>query len=254
MDDPQAPRYTVRGWVRAMVSGVEGGGSEPHLFEVVEGPAQMVKAQNNPQGLRVLANELVGSLCLDWLDVVHPPGAIVDLPPEILNLSPGAVFNNGTPLASGESFGSEHWQSDPQGAVDVALIENRRDVAGAMALDTWIQPHDARQYRVRASADVPGRYEFIPLDQGHCFGNPEWTAASFADAPAPVLAAPVCPVDAADVQNFAQRLRSFQQRDAERMVDQVPAAWLAAADRSELVSYLTSRAPHAADALEAAYS
>jgi hypothetical protein len=228
---------------------VESGGSQPHVFDCPEGP-YLVKASNNPQGKRVLPNELLGGLCLDWLGVHHPPPATVDLPSEVLAASPGAVFTDGTPLAAEDSFGSELWQSDPQGAVDVALIINVDDVAGTLAFDTWIQPFDGRQYRVRASAQSPGRYDFIPVDQGCSFGNPNWTAAGLAGAPAPTVPAPPLPLTRSDVQPFIERLRDFTHGDAERMVEQPPEDWLDDAERTAVADYMTIRAPQAATALE----
>jgi hypothetical protein len=230
----------------------ESGGSQPHVFDTTEGP-YLVKARNNPQGKRVLANELIGGLCLDWLGVAHPGPAVVDLPADVLSASPGAVFNDGTALEAGESFGSELWQSDPQGSVDVSLIENLQDVAGTLALDTWIQPFDGRQYRVRPSPETPSRYEFIPVDQGYSLGNPNWTASSLAGAGSPTVPSPPVSVGREDVAPFIDRLRSFGSEDAEGIVQQVPSDWLTGEERTALVDYLTERASQTASALEAQF-
>lgn len=251
MDDPKALNTKATGWIRGMTDG-ESGGSQPHVFSTDDGDF-LVKASNNPQGQRVLANELVAGLSMDWLGVEHPRSAVVDVPQDVLDGSPDAHFNDGTQLAAGESFGSELRQSDPGGTVDVSLIENTGDVAGTVALDTWIQPHDGRQYRVRASPETPGRYEFIPVDQGFSFGNPGWDDASLSNAPAPTVPAAPVPVAGDDVQPFIERLRSFTKEDAEKIVSQVPSTWLGDDERESLVDYLARRAPEAADALEAAY-
>src|SRR5216684_3387259 len=101
-----------------MTPGAEGGGSQPHLFETTAGQF-MVKVANNPQGARVLVNELIAGLCLDWLGVHHPRPEVVDVPEDVIDDSPGARFNDGTVLAAGLAFGSEYWQSDAQGTIPV---------------------------------------------------------------------------------------------------------------------------------------
>ena len=173
---PTAHVLKAIGWLRKL-NAKEAGGSQPHLFETERG-SDMVKARNNPQRARVLANELVGGLCLHWLGVRSPDPAVVELSVDLLAISPQARFHNGTPLEAGLSFGSEYWQSDPQGTIETRLICNKADVAGTLAYDTWVRQFDSRQYRVRASTTDPGFYEFFPVDQGYSFGDPEWTSAS----------------------------------------------------------------------------
>ena len=82
-----------------------------------------------------------------------------------IDASPGAKFNDGTPLASGKAFGSPVWQSDPQAAVGADLLVNSGDIAGTEAADGWLRNHNGRQYRVRRSVSDPGKYEFVPVDQ-----------------------------------------------------------------------------------------
>src|SRR5207245_1338837 len=178
-DFPTASRLTAIGWIRAM-AGNEGGGSQPHLFET-DGGFYIVKTRNNPQGERVLANELVGGLCLDWMGIKHPASAVVDIPADVITDSPSARFSDGNQLQNGLAFGSEYWQSDPGGTVDISLIVNRADAGATLVVDTWLPQHDSRQYRLRASSTIPGRYEYIPVEQGHCFGQPGWTASELAE-------------------------------------------------------------------------
>ena len=153
-----------------MDPGREGGGSEPHQFRGDDERPYMVKASNHPQDGRVLTNEVVGGLALDWLGVAHPPCAIVDLPAALLAALPGARYSNGHPLAPGLAFGSEFWPSEPQGTLPVETLVNTADISGICVFDTWIQNHDGRQFRDPVSATHHGAYEFIPLDQGHSFG------------------------------------------------------------------------------------
>ncbi len=236
-----------------MEPGKEAGGSEPHLFATTDG-SYMVKACNNPQlpgAPRLLVNELIGGLCLDWLDVRHPECAVIDVPAEVVQDSPGAKFSNGNPVGSGKGFGSEHWQSDPAGTVGVDLLA-KAEIAGTVAFDTWIRQGDSRQYRVRKSTENPGKYDFIPVDHGHSIG-PAWTAEALNGDHAVAIAAPVAPIEAADIEVFIHRLRQFKEDDAKHIVSQIPIDWLAEADGKALIDYLVARAGAAATALAGQY-
>lgn len=251
-DLPRPQKIVATGWIRSMEKG-ETGGSQPHLFQTEAGQ-YMVKVKNNPQGARVLANELVGGLCLDWLGVKHPQSAVVDIPQDVIDDNPGARFKGGLPLVSGEAFGSEYWQSDPKEAVDPKLICNREDVARTLAYDTWVRQHDGRQYRVRSSKSNVGKYEFIPVDQGHSLGNPNWSESGLEEKIESVAAPePVISLNFDDFKEVIERLRSFSMSDAEHIVAQVPESWLRATERQALVRYLFERAKKAAEILEGKY-
>jgi len=228
----------------------EDGGSEPHVFDTADGH-YMVKVRNNPQGLRVLTNELVGGLCLDWLRVNHPESAVIMIDQALIDLSPEAKFRNGQKLEHGEAFGSKYWQSDPSGTVSVNLIENKADAAGTLALDTWLPPSDSRQYRLRASKEAPGRYDYFPVDQGHQFGNPNWTANDLASKQNAIATpAAVVPMTADDLALSIVRLRAFSDEIAAHMVGEIPGGWLENDLRRALQKYLVARAGPVADAIE----
>jgi hypothetical protein len=244
----------ARGHVRALDNATESGGSQPHVFEADDGDVYMVKASNNPQGPRVLANELLGGLCLDWLGVAHPSPAVIELPQEVIDASPGAKFNDGTPLASGKAFGSPVWQSDPQAAVGADLLLNSEDIAGTEAADGWLRNHNGRQYRVRRSDSDPGRYEFIPVDQGHLIGNPEWSADSVRSGQgAPIQLSSPKPLSEKDVEPTISRLRQFDRDAASHIVEQIPAEWATSEEKEALVDYLVARAAATVAALESKY-
>jgi len=231
----------------------EAGGSEPHVFDTAEGH-YTVKVRNNPQGLRVLPNELVGGLCLDWLGVSHPESAVIMVDQALIDLSSEAKFRNGQKLEHGEAFGSRYWQSDPGGTVPVNLIENKADVAATFTFDTWLPPYDSRQYRLRASKEAPGRYDYFPVDQGHQFGSPNWTAQDLANKQNPgAIPASLVPISAEDVAPFIERLREFSDQVAAHIVGEIPVDWLDNTLRQALQKYLVVRAKPAADALEARF-
>jgi hypothetical protein len=253
VDLPTPRSVTAAEWVRAMEPGREAGSSEPHQFRCDDDCLYMVKATNHPQDGRVITNEVVGGLALDWLGVVHPPVAIVDLPAALLAISPRARYNNGQPLAAGMAFGSEFWPSEPQGTVPVEALVNTAELAGICVFDTWIQNHDSRQFRVRASSTHHGSFEFIPLDQGHSFG-PNWDANTLTQGSGGTpVATELRALSPTDVAPFIDRLKQFTQQVAEHLVAQVPDSWISQPQRQALVTYLTARAPLAAEALNARY-
>lgn len=251
-DVPRLGRVTALGWIRAMTPGSEGGGSQPHLFATTAG-SFMVKVSNNPQGARVLVNDLVGGLCLDWLGVHHPRPAVVDVSQDVIDDSPGAKFADGTVLAPGLAFGSEYWQSDAQGTIPVDQIVNEDDIAGTMTLDTWIHSYDGRQYRTRPEPEQPGKYEAVPIDQGHCFGNPGWTPDTLAAARAVTVSTPIKPVSTPIVTVFVKRLRAFDRQASATLLAHVPSEWITDEEREALLVYLAERAALAAGALSAQY-
>lgn len=252
MDRPEPTRSTATGWHSPLGAG-ESGGSQPHRFHTDLG-VYLVKTANNPQGPRVLVNELVAGLCLDWLGVSHPRPGIVELPKEVLLDSPGACFADGTRLQDGYAFGSEYWQSDPRSVVPESELANRADVAGTIVLDTWLRPFDGRQSRVRESSSQPGKYDYIPVDHGHSMGNPNWTASGLAaDRTVEVPAAPIT-LKSDDLAPFVERLRSFSVAEAGHIVNEVPEEWITEEERKALSDYLVDRAALAAAALAGVYN
>jgi hypothetical protein len=217
----------------------------------------MVKALNNPQGARVLVNELVGALCLDYLGVKHPRAAVVEVPQEVIDINPEAKFRSGTPLCAGLAFGSELWQSDPGGTVASELLSNRQDMAGTKAVDTWIGQNDsptARQYRIRSSAVEPGKYDYFPVDQGYNIGSPGWDAATL-DGKHDQIVVQNMPLSLSleEFKSALDRLREFDEAGAEHIVSQIPEEWLSGGnERKSLVRYLAARAAKAAAELEKA--
>ena len=49
------------------------GGAQCHLMEAADGNWYVVKPVNNPQGTRVLVNELLSSVFLHYLQIDSPP-------------------------------------------------------------------------------------------------------------------------------------------------------------------------------------
>src|ERR1044071_7800014 len=72
------------------------GGAQSHLLEADDGNWYVVKFRNNPQHRRVLVNELVASVLLDYLRIPAPEPALVDVSAAFLKLHPEIGFLSGS--------------------------------------------------------------------------------------------------------------------------------------------------------------
>jgi hypothetical protein len=177
------------------------GGAQAHLLEAGDGHAYIVKFINNPQHRRVLVNEMIASVLLDYLRISHPETALIEITPEFLAANPDVHIQLGTrrePVTPGWHFGSRHPGDPNRTAIydflpDALLsqVVNRREFLGVLAFDKWAGNADSRQaifFRARlkewtASAEThPLRKGFVALmvDHGFLFDGPHW---DFGDSP-----------------------------------------------------------------------
>ena len=75
------------------------GGSQAHLLRCSDGEYYVVKFQNNPQGARTLANELLGGVWrLEWAFRL-PETAIVEVSEPLINIQRNVRFRSGANLS-----------------------------------------------------------------------------------------------------------------------------------------------------------
>jgi len=176
------------------------GGAQAHLVEAEDGNFYVVKFLNNPQHRRILANELIASVFLRYLEIPAPEAAVVEFTPEFLADNPEVFIQLGSrrlPVEPGRHFGSRYPGHPDRLAVydfvpDLLLdrIVNLRDFAGILAFDKWTGNADARQaifFRSRMREWAPGqsapaRLGFVAqmIDHGFIFNGPHW---DFVDSP-----------------------------------------------------------------------
>jgi HipA-like kinase len=160
------------------------GGSQAHLMRCMDGNFYVVKFRNNPQHLRVLANEMLATHLAQSIGLPVPAMAVVEVgdwlvqhTPELTIQLPGSVV----PCQAGLHFGSRYAVSPLQGQVFDYLpasmlgrVRNLDAFAGVLALDKWLGNTDARQAvfwrRMRER-----KYTATFIDQGYCFNASEWT-------------------------------------------------------------------------------
>jgi hypothetical protein len=168
------------------------GGAQAQLMRCLEGERYeyyVVKFQNNPQGVRVLANELLATRLAGRMGLPVPGAAVVEVRKELIENSEDLVMQLGRGRAqcsAGLQFGSRYPGSPFETVVydflpDEQLREvlNLGDFCGMLAFDKWTCNTNGRQavfFRRRTES----RYEAQMIDQGFCFNAGEW---NFPDAP-----------------------------------------------------------------------
>lgn len=174
------------------------GGAQSHLLrcshraesgEVRDDGYFVVKFRNNPQHVRILANELLAARLADLVGLPVPHVEQVEVPEELIAGTPALCVElpgGSEPCVWGRQVGSK-FPGDPRYTAvfdwipDQTLdrVSNLDAFWGALVFDQWVCNTDGRQtvfYR------QPGQqqYKALLIDQGFCFNDGEW---NFPDAP-----------------------------------------------------------------------
>jgi hypothetical protein len=91
------------------------GGSQAHLMRASDGHYFVVKFQNNPQHIRVLANEMFATRLAQWLGLPVPRVEVIEVSDWLVSHSPELrveLCGTKTPCSSGRQLGSQH--PDPE--------------------------------------------------------------------------------------------------------------------------------------------
>ncbi len=165
------------------------GGAQGHLMLCADDHAYVVKFRNNPQHLRVLANELIVSRLAVAAGLTAPHAEIVEVSPWLIDNTPELSIDFGRSrekCLSGLQFGSRFVGGLMPGnlvdylpAADLAEIRNLNEFAGILALDKWTGNANGRQ-AVFIRRPREQRYRAVFIDFGYCFHAGDWI---FEDAP-----------------------------------------------------------------------
>jgi hypothetical protein len=242
------------------------GGAQAHLLECDDGCFYVVKFRNNPQHRRILINEWIASVFLNYLQISTPAAAIVNLSPAFLESNPDIYIQLGSrhqAVEPGWHFGSRY-PGDP-GKIMVydflpdALLHkvvNAGEFLGVLAFDKWMSNADARQsifFRARLhpgpaseshSAQRSGfapqapragfvaqapRAGFVALmmDHGYVFDGPHW---KFPDSPLQGLYFRPSVYQSVqgfdDFQPWLDRLLYFPEEVVDEAQKQIPPEWV----------------------------
>ncbi len=184
------------------------GGAQAQLMRCDDDAYYIVKFQNNPQHLRILANEMLATRLAARLGLIVPQVEVVEVRPEIIAYTPDLVIQLGlgrTPCAAGKQFGSQFPGHPARMTVhdflpdeQLGAVGNLSDFLGVLVFDKWTCNTNGRQaifFRdpgghvaaadSTAGGDTPGGsaalgYTAMMIDFGFCFNAGEW---DFPDAP-----------------------------------------------------------------------
>lgn len=160
------------------------GGAQAQLMRASNKQYVVVKFRNNPQHVRVLANELFASRLGQWLGLPMPDVETIEVSDWLIQHTPELrleLAHHEVPFSSGLHLASHYAADIESSAVFDYLPEslfpkvlNRSDLVRALVLDKWTGNADGRQ---AVFIQLPRRagYSLRLIDQGYCFNGGEWS-------------------------------------------------------------------------------
>jgi len=166
------------------------GGAQSHLLRASDGACYVTKFQNNPQHIRVLANEMLATNLGLALGLPMPRVKVIEVSDWLIEHTEDRRINLGgakIPCRSGKQLGSRYLGCESPGMsfdyLPRELLErvlNIADFPRVLALDKWTCNSDGRQAIFCRRTSRSQRYSATFIDQGYCFNAGEWT---FPDSP-----------------------------------------------------------------------
>ncbi len=148
-----------------------------------DGHYYVVKFRNNPQHVRVLANEFLATRLAEHLGLPVPATEIVDVGKWLIDNTPELRMResgNEVPCHEGLQFGAKYVGDGIDAEVFDYLPEslmeklrNAGDFARMLVLDKWTCNSNGRQ-AVFIRKARQRNYQAIFIDQGYCFNAGEW--------------------------------------------------------------------------------
>jgi hypothetical protein len=217
------------------------GGAQSQLMLGADGHLWVVKFQNNPQHLRVLANELIATRIAEAVGLTVPKSDVVDVSPWLVEHSPEMLVDGprGTKerCVAGLQFGSQFVggalfaNRGPGQVVDylpeqqMDEVRNLAEFAGMLAVDKWAGNCNGRQ-AVYERRPRERKYRAVFIDQGFCFNAGGW---DFPDAPLRgVFARNLVYARVRGWESFEPWLSRIEEFPAEmlgRIAEEVPPQW-----------------------------
>ena len=165
------------------------GGSQSHLLRASDGESYVTKFQNNPQHVRVLANEMLATRLGLALGLPMPRVRAIEVSDGLITRTPDLriqLAGKELHCAAGKQLGSLHIGGDSsERPADylpgelLASVRNLADFARVLVLDKWTCNADGRQAIFCRMTSKNERYSATFIDQGYCFNAGEWTFPDF---------------------------------------------------------------------------
>lgn len=160
------------------------GGSQSHLMQASDGGYWIVKFQNNPQHIRILANEFLASRIGRCLGLPIPEVQVIEVSDWLIqNTSELCVDCAGlkTRCCSGLQLACRYVADSECDVVFDYLpesmltnIDNLNMFAACLVLDKWTCNVDGRQAVFTRSSQHRAFSAWL-IDQGYCFNAGEWS-------------------------------------------------------------------------------
>jgi len=159
------------------------GGAQGHLILAADRNAYVVKFQNNPQHVRVLANELIATRLAAVIGLSVPACEVINVAKGLVESSAHLDLDLGSRrerCQAGSCFGSRFVGGLMPGHLfdylpedRMAELTNLREFGGILAFDKWTCNVDGRQavYSKKAREKY---YTATFIDFGYCFNAGEW--------------------------------------------------------------------------------
>jgi hypothetical protein len=160
------------------------GGAQGQLMRCSDGHYYVVKFRNNPQHLRVLANELLATRLAEKAGLPVPVTEVVEVDEWLvehtaeLNIQ---LAHSTMRCDAGLQFGSRYVVNPLEGQVFdympvemLSRVKNVNEFAGMLVLDKWTGNANGRQAAFWRKLREK-KYNASFIDQGYCFNAGEWT-------------------------------------------------------------------------------
>lgn len=212
------------------------GGAQSHLLRASDGACYVTKFQNNPQHIRVLANEMLATRLgqmlglpmprvdrievSEWL-IEHTADLRIELAGSSISCKPGSHFAS---LYIQDPSDGPVWDYLPENLLED--VRNVDDFPRVLVLDRWTCNADGRQAVFTRNGERGGKYAATFIDQGYCFNAGEW---SFPDSPLRGVYARNCVYKhVAGWNAFEPALTLAEQMDVDeiwRIASKIPPEW-----------------------------
>lgn len=166
------------------------GGSQSHLLRASDGGYYVTKFRNNPQHVRVLANEMFATRLGQYLGLPMPRVEAIEVSGWLIEHTPDLriQLRGLSELCSAGIQLASRYICDPTDASALDYlpetmldsVANLDDFARVLVLDKWTCNSDGRQVVFVCDTMRCKQYRAFFIDQGYCFNAGEW---SFPDGP-----------------------------------------------------------------------
>jgi len=214
------------------------GASQPYLLRCADESNYVVKFQNNPQHVRILANEMLAARLAMLIGLPVAAPAFVEVPPGLIRGTPPLELEIGSRrelCLAGLQFGSRYPGAPGQTLVvdflPDRLLSRVKGLAsvflGGFVFDKWTCNCDGRQVVFYRSVNDEGpAYSALLIDQGFCFNDGDW---SFPDSPIRGLYPRGLVYDAVQglksFEPFLSRVENLDSSQIGECISQMPGEW-----------------------------